>query len=77
MEILKHGKYFGKKLVFECPQCGCEFAVSDLGNIDEMEGTYTVFTFDPTTFRTVVSHYECKCPECGHTAISRLIKNKK
>lgn len=76
MEILKHGKYFGKKLVFECQVCGCEFAVSDLGNLDDTEGVYTIFTIDPITFRRVVSHYESRCPECGHLAKGRLIQNK-
>lgn len=76
MEILKHGKYFGKKLVFVCPQCECEFAVSDLGNLDGAEGVYTISTIDPITFRKVATHYECRCPECGHTAIGRIIQNK-
>lgn len=76
MEILKHGKYFGKKLVFVCPQCECEFAVSDLSNLEDTECVYTIFTIEPTTHRKVVTHYECRCPECGHIAKGRLIQNK-
>lgn len=76
MEILKHGKYFGKKLVFECHQCGCEFAVSDLGNLDEVDSVWAVSEIDPFSRITSKEYYESRCPECGHTAIGRLIQNK-
>jgi len=28
MEILEHGKNYGKKLEFRCPLCGCRFVAA-------------------------------------------------
>ena len=59
MTIVKHGKYFGKPVIFKC-QCGCEFVAER----KEYSIMYECYTLPNSETVSSTAYARTTCPEC-------------